>query len=311
MERLLVTGVDGALGCNLALKLAEHCDVLGLYAQHALETPVFRTAACDPADRPRLEDLLRDWQPGWIIHCGPLSSGGWDVAHTVSPAECEPQVVVCLSQLAAEIGSRLTVVSSDVVFAGPRMFHEETSPPNSPAPRAAEVRGMEHALESSGALVVRTHAYGWSPHEATVGFAERAYESLCGAATVTADGRRHATPILATDLAEPLLRAYEMRLHGLYHLSGAERTSAFRFVSELAAVFGLHGGSRGAKMADPAPVLWHDETSLNSKRSRRILEMATPLLREGLNRFAEQAENGWRDRLREAGRASTRHEIAA
>jgi hypothetical protein len=40
-----------------------------------------------------------------------------------------------------------------------------------------------------------------------------------------------------------------------------------------------------------------DETSLNTYRARRELESPLPLLREGLARFAEQAANGFRDRL--------------
>lgn len=311
MERLLVTGIDGPLGSNLALKLAEHCEVLGLYGQHTVESPLLRTAPCEPSDRARLAELVQDWQPGWMIHCGPLSANSWDPLPPAAMAERETQVVGRLAQLAEETGARLTVVSSDVVFAGPRMFHAETSPPASPAPHAAHVRNMEQALASTGALVVRTHAYGWSPHEATAGFAERAYQSLCGSSAMAADGRRHATPILATDLAELLLQAFEMRLQGLYHLAGAERTSAFRFAAEIATACGLPPAECCVKLPEVALPDWHDETSLDSKRARRILEMATPLLREGLNRFSEQADNGWRDRLRAAGRATTRHEIAA
>jgi hypothetical protein len=45
-----------------------------------------------------------------------------------------------------------------------------------------------------------------------------------------------------------------------------------------------------------------DETSLNTYRARRELEVPLPLLREGLARFVEQATNGFRDRL--AGQAA-------
>ena len=168
---------------------------------------------------------------------------------------------------------------------------------------------MEQALSETRALVVRTHAYGWSPVDSLACYAERAHEALLTGAAIAADGLRHATPILAADLAAPLLRAYELRLQGVYHLSGAERTSAYHFVAELAAAFGLHPPRTACLPRGTNHGTWPDETSLNSKRARRRLEMATPMLREGLERFAEQQNNGWRDHYRRVG--PIQHAVAA
>jgi dTDP-4-dehydrorhamnose reductase len=308
MERLLVTGVDYPLGANLALTLSDRCDVLGLYGRHAVESPGVSTTAWDGLDLDTIGEVVADWRPQWMIHCGPLSSPGWDEA--IPQGESHEQAVVAqLAQMATESGLRLTVLSSDAVFAGPRMFHEETSPAESPSPRAAHIRAMERALVNSRALVARTHAYGWSPVAAHAGFAELAAESLAAGRPVCCDGRRYATPILASDLAELLWRAYELRLEGLYHMAGAERASANRFVCELAASLGLPAVS-GRTTPDDAPAVL-DETSLNSKRARRMLQMPTPLVREGLNRFVEQAEGGWRERWQTASGRPRQHETAA
>jgi dTDP-4-dehydrorhamnose reductase len=308
MERLLVTGIDYPLGANLALALADRLDVLGLYSRQAVECSHIATAPFDNGDSGALAETFRTWRPQWVVHCSVLSASSWDSLDAGPPDERESRLALDLADLAAETGSSLTVVSSDVVFAGPRMFHEESSPANSPSPRAAAVRDMERDMERRGALVVRTHAYGWSPIAEHASFAERAYESLAAGIAPASDGRRHATPILATDLAELLLRAHELRLQGLAHLAGAERTSSSRFVSELAAAFGLDVPSRPA---EASPAAWHDETSLNSRRARRFLERSTPLLGEGLHRFAQQATSGWRERLRPAGRKLREHEFAA
>jgi dTDP-4-dehydrorhamnose reductase len=299
VERLLVTGVDFPLGGNLALKLADRCEVVGLYCRRQVESPAVRTAECDSASRPERRRLLLDFQPHWIIHCGPLALGAWDEPANELECQREGDMVTHWAELAAELSAQLTVVSSDVVLAGPRMFHDESAEPQSVHARAAATRIMERRLERSGALVVRTHAYGWCPVSEHAGFAERAFQQLTAGKRTAYDGLRYATPILATDLAELLLRAYEKRLHGLYHLSGAERTNPYRFVQELASSLGFHAPEMGeappprVSVAEPC-----QETSLDSMRARRMLEMATPMLREGLNRFAEQAHNGWRERWR-------------
>ena len=310
MERILITGVDYALGANLALELADRAEVMGLYGRQAVECPGIGTAAWDGTDLAAFASACGAWQPQWIVHCGPLSAASWDPIGLANDANREPQVAAELAEIAHESAARLTVISSDVVFAGPRMFHEETFAASNTAPRAVLTRNMERALEGSGALVVRTHAFGWSPVAAHAGFSEQAAQSLADGSGVAADGRRYATPILASDLADLLWRAYELRLAGLYHLAGAERTSAFRFVSELAAAFGIEKPWDSQRLSQPDSA-WHEETSLNSRRARRVLERATPLLGEGLRRFAEQSENGWRNRWRSSGPAARRHEAAA
>jgi dTDP-4-dehydrorhamnose reductase len=310
VERLLITGVDHALGANLALEWAGRAEVMGLYGRHAVACPSLVTAAWDGADVATFASICAAWQPRWIVHCGPLSAASWDPIDRALDARGEPQIVARLAEIAHESGARLAVLSSDVVFAGPRMFHEETFPTGNTTPRAVLTRTMERALEDSGALVVRTHAFGWSPVAAQAGFAELTARCLADGQDFVADGRRYATPILASDLAELLWRAYELRLCGLYHLAGAERTSAFRFASELAAALDLERPAGNPPLAQPDGAE-HEETSLNSRRARRALERATPLLAEGLRRFAAQAENGWLQAWSSSSRPELRHEVAA
>ncbi len=171
-------------------------------------------------------------------------------------------------------------------------------------PLAASVLQTERALERAGALVLRTHAYGWSPARRSTGFAERLFDDLAAGRTVALGGLRHATPILDTDLAELVARADERRLQGLYHAAGAERTSPWGFATALAAAMGLPrpSVSEDSRAAfDDNPCL--DETSLNSRRCAG-LAMPTPMLADGLERFVAQAQAGWRDRWQTGGRCA-------
>ena len=84
MERLVVSGVDGPLGMNLALALAERWHVLGLYDHVAVEADGVQCAA-RPTDAAELTDLLRQHQPRWLIHCGPLAAAAWDSALPRAP----------------------------------------------------------------------------------------------------------------------------------------------------------------------------------------------------------------------------------
>ncbi len=208
--------------------------------------------------------------------------------------------------------ARLTVLSTDAVFAGPRMFHDEHSSALSKHPLARAAVAMERALEGSGALVVRTHAYGWSPREDELSFAERVWLSLTEGLPCTIDPHAYAAPILAADLARLLWLAYERGLSGLYHIAGAERTSACRFAGELASLAGLPlpGGHAQAAMPVPSESKNLRETSLNTRCAQRDLASPMPMLRQGLAGLLAQIRDGARERLQGRLRTSAHAEAA-
>ena len=299
-ERLFVTGADTVLGANLAVSLADRFTVLGLFTRHPVSLPGCDSAPCGSADRARLESLIRRDAPDWIIHCGALASGAWDLPNLSPDGEDEARTCRMLAEVSGERGCRLTVISTDAVFCGPRMFHGEEAPATSPRPLARAARAAECVLESSGAMVVRTHAYGWSPANTPPALAERIWQALTEGVLSGFEVDHHATPILAADLAEFLYRAYRRGLKGLYHVTGAERTSVHRFATEMAAAFGLDSTPVAPQETPPGEgdAGPPQETSLNTRQARRDLECPMPMIREGLDRFAEQAASGYRARLK-------------
>lgn len=304
-QRMAILGIDSTLGANLALALSDRFAVLGLYGRHAVALEGCWTASWNPADLPAVRRMILDHRPHWIVLCGPFCASSWDSPAESPSADDARRTARRLALLAAEAGSRLTILSTDAVFAGPRMFHAETDPALEPRPCAQAALGVEQAVQDSDALVVRTHAFGWSPAGVKSGFAERLWQGVREGASSPASPHSYATPILATDLAELLWLAYRRRLAGLYHIAGAERTSQRRFATEMAAAFGL------AQPPSPSPENPFDssevrETSLDTRRARRGLQRGMPMLREGLERFAQQAVNGFRARLQSPARRPAR-----
>jgi dTDP-4-dehydrorhamnose reductase len=298
--RLIVTGVEGTLGGNLALSLSERFSVLGLYHQRAISLDGCRTAPWLPDDEADWQATICRESPCWIIHCGPLARSSWEVLPEIPDGTREGRLWVALTRLAARLEVRLTVMATDAVFAGPRMFHAEHSPAVSrhPLGRAA-IEAERYLKQSPQVLLARTHAFGWSPPGEEAGLVERIWTSLVGGGREPLEVDRYATPILAADLAELLFCAYRRRLTGLFHVAGAERITPHQFARQLARAFGLPPDFAAADAEAPdgdagAP----DETSLATRRARQWLRRPMPMLREGLQRLVQQARNGYRSRLR-------------
>jgi dTDP-4-dehydrorhamnose reductase len=297
VDKVLVTGVDGLVGANVACVLVDRCQVVGVAGQ-AAGPEGCRILDCDPYHPAELAAAIAAETPRYIIHCGPLSRPQWDAADLAPPdADREARLASSIVEAAQRVGARSAVVLTDAVFSGPRLFHTEASPPHAHTPLAEAAIAVEQALSECNTLVIRTHAYGWSPAGTSPSYAQRMWHLLSQGDTCEADPERHATPVLASDLAGLVERALQKKLTGLIHISGAERTSPFRFAAELALAGGFAG--RLVRVAKDVPPRRPnvDETSLNTYRARRELELPLPLLREGLSRFAEQAHNGYRDRL--------------
>lgn len=301
MERVLITGADGVVGGNLALSLSDRFDVVAVTHAAPLELPGCRMVTCDGV---QIETSVAEAEaPQWVIHAGPLAVSSWEseLLDGVSAEDWAADLcyVERLASFASRTGADLTVIASDAVFAGPGLFHEESSLRCGSGALACAARALEDSLHKTGALIVRTNAYGFSPLPTNADLAERAWLALTTGETPSAATEPHATPILATDLAELLVLAHQRRERGVLHLCGAERTSPARFVAELAAAVGTsYTAARPGCRESLDPVC---ETSLDTRCARRELGVPMPLLREGLTRFVDQAHSGWRARLQASG----------
>lgn len=297
MNHLLIVGIDTVVGANVAATLSERYRISTWTPDDRFDVP--NCQAVDPADAPG--KIVSELQPDWIIYCGPAARSAWE------PGTRELLTQTAVSQAhdwanaARDAGARILMVSSDAIFTGPWMFHEEQSPSVCHSAPAQAVRAAEHQVQEacSDALIIRTHAFGWSADPEQSGWIESLLREVETNRFVEQDHVRHATPILATDLAEILERACQEGLSGVYHVAGAERVSPLKFTQRLADQFDLPWLAirRESALSELPQGFAEGECSLQTKEIRKALCVAMPLLSEGLGRLREQASNEFRDRL--------------
>ena len=303
MDTILVVGVESAVGANIAASYTGRYRVIGLTSAR---TPM-AIDGCEirycPADD---SNTIRNWaaavRPDWIILCGPASESTW--SRSDLPGLEPNSASRAWAQAASEFNGRLTVISSDAVFTGPWVFHAEDCPSRCPTAPAQAIAAMERevAENCAHAMIVRTNVFGWSPRAAAPGWIERLLEGLESGSVTSQDCVRHATPILATDLAEILERAYRRGLEGTWHIAGAERINPAQFALRLADEFGLPypPSPPVSSLLERPQGFGCGETSLQTSKIRRALGIPLPMVSEGLRRLHEQCENGFRDRLNPA-----------
>ncbi len=309
MNNLLVVGVETVVGANVAAALSDEWTVTALTRE-----PGIRIAGCtihesQSGDPEAIAALLAETRAHQVVFCGPAARSNWEGDITLSPEDsAEADLWACACR---DAGCGFTLISSDAVLTGPWMFHEESSTSVCMSETAQAVRELEKRILGNGpALIVRTNAFGWSP-AGVRGWLEQRLQEVRTRRLVQQDCLRHATPILATDLTGILNRAWSEGLTGLYHIGGAERVNPLSFVQRLADRFELPWLSvrREETLHQRAAGFGEGECSLQTKKIRKALCVAMPMLSECLQRLYEQDQNGFRARL--LNEEPTRRERAA
>lgn len=299
MKHVLIVGVDSIVGGNLAISLADHHHVTGLSQTTSVQIANTNTRVGDPQTFDDIRRELSLTNPDLVVVCGPAAQSVWSMTDPEHLDRTALKATAHWASAVAETQARLIVVSSDAVFHGPWMFHEEACAGVCQSQTAAAIREMEYQVLQScpAALVVRTNAFGWSPQPANA-WMETLVEQIAQGKPLRVPAANYATPIAAGHLAELLIQAWDRKLEGLYHVGGSERVNFVHFAHRLAQEFQL---PRPQFVSTAQPELRHQfgqgETSLNSGRFRRAAGTALPMLGESLTHLREQSENGDRDQL--------------
>ena len=297
MDKLLIVGVDTVAGANTALTLSEKYKVLTVAPHDNYDIP--NCDALDPDDAPR--QIAKSNKADWILYFGATSRSAWDPETAKYLTEDTVEQAQEWAIAAQECGSKFMMLSSDAVFTGPWMFHDENSPGFCHSHEALTIRATEdQVLEAyPEALIIRSNVFGWSADGNDSGWIESLLYHVQDQRIVDADCIGHASPILATDLAEIIERACLENLTGIYHVGGAERVNPLRFTQRLANLFDLPwlAVRDDTVLNTPPEGFAAGECSLQTKKIRKDLCVAMPLLSEGLNRLLEQSQNGYQKSL--------------
>jgi dTDP-4-dehydrorhamnose reductase len=303
---ILVVGADTVAGANLCVHWADKFDVF------AASSSNLNLAGCRALVAPgggRADAIVAEVHPRLVVLCGPAARSSWEENVSAATFEGAAKEAARWAGAAAKVDAKFVFISSDAVFAGPWMFHDEGSDCLCESSEAARIREAESeaARCHPGALVVRTNVFGWSP-ASRGGWLETTLAAIEARRPLAHDAIRHATPVLATDLAEILERALEQQLEGTYHVAGAERVSPLDFAYRLAGQFNLPWpSSRCDETLTEARVgFGAGECSLQTKKIRRDVCMPMPLLSEALDRLEAQQWNGHREKLAPVGSVQLR-----
>ena len=305
MKRLLVTGVSGLLGLNLAWTAGDRFHVTGVMrGERAVPLPgrtPFVTILADLTQPGEVERVVEAAQPDAIIHCAALTNVD-RCEHVLEEAElANAWLPGRLAAASRRSGVKLVQISTDAVFDGLRGGYTEEDQPNPINAYARSKLQGERAVADADpdALIARVNFYGWS-WQGRRSLSEWFFLNLSAGRRVYGFTDLHFCPLLVNDMTEILLRMLERDLSGIYHIVSGECLSKFVFGRLLARAFGLDenlispASYRTAGMEAPRSSL----LSLRCDKLVRALGEEMPAQEIAMQRYADLYFQGYPQALR-------------
>ncbi len=295
MKTLIIFGVDTVAGSNLAQSFSNSHHVIGICERDAPEISNCEILSGGAVTN-QIGKLLDDLKPERFIDASCAGDSAWNPQATIGSEE-QCQTSAALANACAERKIPFTLISSDAVLTGPWMFHEETSEEYSTSIIGQRLLNLEQHVQavSSESLIVRTHVFGWNHASESTGWIEEMLEGMLrGKVNSQWSQPGYATPIIVSEFATILSRAFEENLTGLYHIAGAERVNRIQFARRLAQQFEICWYGSGANTTHYTEAERRSfgcgESSLQTRAIRRELCVAMPTLAESTQALCEQSQ---------------------
>ena len=261
-KRMLITGVSGLLGNNLAFCLKDSYEILGLYHAHKVEIEGIETRVADLTTGEGIGEVITKFKPEIVIHCA--AQADVDVCEE-HPQEAEKINVLGTQNLVRNLngsGTKLIYISTDLVYDGVKGDFSEADPVNplncyGVTKRKAE----EEVLNREGTLVLRTNFFGWNiQNKHSLG--EWVIHELSRKREIQGFTDCIFSTIYTFELAKILDLAIKKNLSGTYNCASSAAMSKYKFLSEIAARLDLN-----ASLIKPVLI---DDFGFRAKRSKKL-----------------------------------------
>ncbi len=287
MEKILITGISGFLGWNLALRLRSSFHVYGAYLDHQIQIPSVETFAFDLANHTQIERLCDAIEPKIIIHTAALSDPDYCELNHNAALAINTFATRELAKAANHHGSRLIYTSTDLVFDGSKGNYTEA---DSPAPQSyygktKYLGELEISNICSNYVILRLSLlYGRGNGLRLCSFEKLEQQALRGdRANLFVDQFR--SPLYIGDALEAITRLTHSRdQKGLFHLGGPQRMSRFEFGESFCKVYGFPQTllvpieMSKAKLQAPRP----PDCSLLGTKLQKAIDLQLTLIGEAL-----------------------------
>lgn len=300
-KRMLITGVSGLLGNNLAYYFKNKYEILGLYCSHPVSMAGIQTKKCDLSHSNSTKDVIEKFSPLIIIHCASLTN----VDQCESDPELTNKINVISTKNIIEIISdndvKLIYISTDSVYdgvGGNFSENDNINPLNCYG--RSKYEGELEVLRKKGSVILRTNLFGWNIQEKK-SLGEWILDELKSGRKIQGFKDASFSTIYTLELARAIDMVIQGQLSGIYNCGGADSCSKYDFAMKIADRFGLDKGLI-------APISIDDfsfkakrgkNLSLNVDKLQKALDYKLPTIDQSIDKFYRDYKCGLPEEIKQ------------
>lgn len=237
MKKVLITGVSGMLGGNLARFLNDLYVVEGWYHSYPVRIPGVLTSTCDMENSGAVASSIQAVRPDVVIHCAARIDV--DRMEEDRDASWNMNVVATenlVSVLAPE--TQLVHISTDAVYGGTTGNYSERMKNNPKNWYGQTKLEAEHLVaRHANSLILRVNFYGWNRY-GKMSLAEWFISKFEAGKSFGGFGDAIFSPLYTMDLGRIIDECIEGGVTGTYNCCSRDSISKLEFGRKIAKLFG-------------------------------------------------------------------------
>lgn len=294
-NKILITGVSGLLGNNLAYYFKDRGRVLGLYNLHPVNIDSVLTCKCDITSAAQFKKAVKGFKPDVIVHCASLTNIDFCETNKKLTYKVNVHGTKIIADAIKKTGIKLIYISSDSVYDGVNgNFSEDDHVKPLNYYGVTKYEGEREILKHSNSLILRTNLFGWNILDDKYSLAEWILNELRHGREIKGFKDVFFSSIYTLELARILEMAVKKDLKGIYNCGSRTSLSKYEFALQIAEKFGLD-----KKLIIPISI---DEFDFRAKRGKKfsldvkklegVLGCRIPALPESIDLFYRDYLNG-------------------
>lgn len=238
MKKVIISGASGLLGS----KIVESAE--GKYVvcpTHATRSFFSNSLKMDITDESEVKHVFNKVKPDIVVHTAAVTNVDRCETDKSYALKVNAEGTKILAEACNEAGAKIVYVSTDYVFDGEKGLYteeDETNPVNYYG--LTKLMGEKHVARICDSFLILRPSVLYGVHPWKPNFVKWVINALKERRTINVVEDHYNSPTFADNLAEVILEMIDKELKGLYHISGVERISRYRFALKIAKVFNFY-----------------------------------------------------------------------
>lgn len=298
---MLITGVSGLMGNNLAYYFKNKYEILGLYCAHPVSISEIKTKKCNLLHHDSTGKIIQQFDPSIIIHCASLTN----VDQCESNPELTNKINIISTKSIVEIISekdvKLIYISTDSVYDGiGGNFSESDSINPLNCYGRSKYEGELEVLRKKESVVLRTNLFGWNIQEKR-SLGEWILNELKSGRKIQGFKDACFSTIYTLELARVIDMVIQSQLCGIYNCGGTDLCSKYDFAMKIADRFSLD-----KELIAPISI---DDFSFKAKRGKNLslnvgklqkaLDYKLPTIDQSIDKFYRDYKCGLPEEIKQ------------